>query len=62
MGSTIVPTFEAFTGEPPHPDRNVVSRLVEVALSDCEYGCKIYKDPRSNYTVLFHSAAYGCRK
>lgn len=62
MGSTITPTFEASIGELPHPDRNVVSRLEEVAMSNCPSGCKIYKDSRSNYTVLAHSAVYGCRK
>lgn len=62
MQSTIIPTFEASVGELPHPDMTVVSRLVEVAIGDCQHGCKIYADPLSNYTVLAHSAVYGCRR
>ena len=56
----IIPTDEVATNEPVHPDRAVRRRLVEFALSDCPFGCKIYKDPRSNFTVLAHSAVYGC--
>ena len=55
-------TYEVGIHEKPHPDDNVVSRLTEVALSDCEFGCKVYADPRSNLRVLAHSAIYGCRK
>lgn len=54
-------TYEVSINEMPHPDINVVSRLVEVALSDCPYGCKIYADPRSNLRVLAHSRIYGCK-
>lgn len=55
-------TYEVSTNERPHPDDSVVSRLQEVALSDCASGCKIYADPRSNLRVLVHSAIYGCRR
>lgn len=55
-------TYEVSINTQPHPDQNVVHRLVEVALSDCEYGCKIYADPRSRVRILVHSAVYGCRK
>lgn len=58
----MIPTYEVGIHEKPHPDDTVVSRLVEVALSDCEFGCKIYADPRSNVRILTHSAIYGCRK
>jgi hypothetical protein len=61
MQSTLVPTYEASINERPHPDDTVVRRLQEATLSDCAYGCKVYADPRSNYTVLVHSAIYGCR-
>lgn len=58
----IVPTVEASIGESPYPDFSVVARLSNVAMSDCPYGCKFYADTRSNYTVLAHSAVYGCRR
>lgn len=55
-------TYETGIDEMPHPDFTVIDRLIEVAISDCECGCKIYADPRSNMKVLAHSAVYGCRK
>jgi hypothetical protein len=55
-------TYESAHNEPPHPDPQVVSRLYEIAMSNCTFGCKIYADPRSNLRVLIHSAIYGCRK
>jgi len=56
-------TYQTSIDEPPHPDPNVVARLVEAELSDCEFGCKIYQDTRnSNVRILVHSAVYGCRK
>lgn len=58
----MTPTYEVGIHEKPHPDDDVVRRLVEVALSDCKSGCKIYADPRSNVRILAHSAVYGCRK
>lgn len=59
---TLPVTYEVSIHERPHPDDSVVHRLVEVALSDCPHGCKIYGDPRSNLRVLAHSAIYGCRR
>lgn len=53
-------TYEAGTDEPIHPDPTICWRFVEVALSNCEFGCKIYADPRSNVRVLKHYAGYGC--
>ncbi len=55
-------TYEVSHNEKPHPDDTVVRRLTEVALSNCDHGCKIYADPRSNMRVLIHSYSYGCRK
>lgn len=55
-------TYETSINEPIHPDMSVRIRMTEVALSDCEFGCKIYADPRSNLRVLAHNATYGCRK
>lgn len=55
-------TYEVGTKERPHPDDSVVHRLTEAALSDCEFGCKIYADPRSNVRILIHNAIYGCTK
>lgn len=59
---TITPTDEVGIFEMPHPDPNVVYRLKELEIGDCESGCKIYKDSKSNFTVLIHSSIYGCRK
>jgi hypothetical protein len=55
-------TYEVGIDEPPHPDQDIAQRFVEVAMSDCKYGCKIYADPYSEVRVLVHSAVYGCRK
>lgn len=44
-----------------HPHPSVRSRLVEIAISDCPHGCKIYQDPKSKITVLHHNGTYGCR-
>lgn len=55
-----VVTYEAGIDEVLHPDFSIAMRLEEVALSDCENGCKIYADTRSRYRVLAHSRAYGC--
>lgn len=55
-------TYETSINEPIHPDFSVRCRMTEIALSDCEFGCKIYADPRSNLRVLAHNAVYGCRK
>jgi hypothetical protein len=53
-------TYEAGVDEPVHPDFSIVMRMEEVAISDCNYGCKIYADTRSRLRVLAHSRAYGC--
>lgn len=34
----------------------------EVALSDCEYGCKIYVNDTTDERVLAHNNSYGCTK
>lgn len=53
-------TYETGTDEPLHPDFMVASRFVEVAMSHCRAGCKVYADPRSNVKVLGHAKVYGC--
>lgn len=58
----LVVTYETSINEPIHPDMSVRSRMVEVAIGDCKYGCKIYADPRSNLRVLAHNSTYGCRR
>lgn len=55
-------TYEVSVRQPIHPDPEVAARFVEVALSNCEFGCKIYADPRSDVRVVAHSFIYGCRK
>lgn len=53
-------TYETATDQPMHPDFMIASRFIEVGMSDCSYGCKIYADPRSNVKVLAHNKTYGC--
>jgi hypothetical protein len=54
-------TYETGIDEPIHPDFMVASRFIEVGLGNmCDYGCKIYADPRSNVRVLAHYSIYGC--
>lgn len=60
MQSQVI-TYETSINEPLHPDPTVRMRMVEVEIGPCEYGCKIYADPRSNLRVLAHNATYGCR-
>ncbi len=33
----------------------------EAALSDCDYGCKVYEHDLTGERVVAHHAAYGCR-
>jgi hypothetical protein len=53
-------TYEVGYRQPLHPDKTVVARLREVALSNCKFGCKIYADPLSAVRILGHNNAYGC--
>lgn len=55
-------TYEVGVDEAPHPDRDVVARFVEIAVSHCKYGCKIYADPYSEIRALVHSSVFGCRR
>jgi hypothetical protein len=55
-------TYEVGTEERMHPDPEVCSRMREAAMSTCEFGCKIYADPRSLVRVLAHNSSYGCTK
>lgn len=55
-------TYEVSGTEALHPDPTVVARMVEHDLSSCEFGCKIYADPRSDVKVVGHNRNYGCRK
>lgn len=55
-------TYEVSHNEPLHPDMMICVRMMEVGLSTCKYGCKIYKDPWSDVVVLAHNSAYGCMK
>lgn len=54
-------TYETGVTEPIHPDPAVAARFREAELSDCEFGCKIYADPKSSVRVLAHNSSYGCR-
>jgi len=55
-------TYEVSCNEPVHPDLEIAARFREIAIGDCEFGCKIYADPQSRVRVLAHNSAYGCRK
>jgi hypothetical protein len=55
-------TYEVGIDELLHPDPSIRQRFREVALSDCEHGCKIFADPLSSVRVLAHERIYGCRK
>jgi hypothetical protein len=55
-------TYEVGVNEQLHPDMFVAARMVEAEMSNCQYGCKIYQDPRSNVRVLAHNRTYGCNK
>lgn len=54
-------TYEVSYNEPLHPDPEVCARMREAGFSTtCEFGCKIYADPRSKVRVLAHNSNYGC--
>lgn len=55
-------TYEVGYQEKIHPDPDIDARFHEVALSNCKYGCKIYKDSASEVRVLHHNNIYGCKK
>ena len=55
-------TYEVSGNEPLHPDPSVCNRMYEASIGPCEFGCKVYADPRSNVRVLAHNRAYGCNK
>lgn len=55
-------TWETGTDEPLHPDPTVAGRFIEVAMSACEYGCKIFADPMSRVNIVGHYSVYGCTK
>ena len=56
-------TYEVGIDEPIHKDPAIASRFTEIRISNnCEFGCKVYADPRSNVRVLAHNPMYGCRK
>lgn len=59
---TVAITYEVGGTESLHPDLNIAARMREIALGDCEFGCKIYADPLSNVRVLAHNRSYGCPK
>jgi hypothetical protein len=62
VSTSLLITYEAGIDEPIHPDPTVRSRLFEAALSNCEYGCKIYGDPDSAVLILAHNSTYGCTR
>jgi hypothetical protein len=59
-GRLYLPTYEVGSGEPLHPDPQVVARMTERHNSTCRFGCKVYGDPLSGVLVLAHHSGYGC--
>lgn len=55
-------TYTVSHDQPLHPDLSVEVRMVEVEMSTCPMGCKVYADPRSNVRVLAHNSNYGCKR
>lgn len=55
-------TYEVGVDEFLHPDWIISSRMEEFAVSDCQYGCKLYRDPQSSLIVLGHGESYGCKR
>lgn len=56
-------TYETSYNEPLHPDPAIASRMVEIGFGNtCQFGCKIYADPKSAVRVLGHNSNYGCYK
>lgn len=45
-----------------HPNPNIRARLQEHSLSECQYGCKYYQDPKTKVVVLSHNSSYGCKR
>lgn len=35
---------------------------LEAGISDCEFGCKIYRNPHTEERVLMHNSNYGCHR
>lgn len=54
--------IEVGINELTHPNPRIRSRLVEIGISDCQYGCKYYHDGVTETTVLKHHATYGCKR
>lgn len=42
-------------------DSDILARLEELYVSNCEHGCKYYTDPETGLVVLGHNYSYGCR-
>ncbi len=45
----------------PYADHTHDLNLVEVGMSDCEFGCKIWRCESCGVDQVLHSATYGCR-
>lgn len=55
-------TYETGVDEAIHPDREIAAGMSEIGLSECPYGCKLYKHPRADVIVLSHNSSYGCKR
>lgn len=59
----IVPAIrEVSVHEPIDHDTKASMNYVEVELSNCEFGCKIYENKVTGERVLAHNSTYGCKK
>lgn len=45
-----------------HPNPHIRARLQEHSVSECQYGCKYYQDPKTKVIVLHHNNSYGCKR
>lgn len=57
-----LPMREVSTNEPIDNEVSATMDYIEVELSDCEYGCKIYENQKTGERVLAHNSTYGCNK
>ncbi|ADD81053.1 gp055 [Rhodococcus phage ReqiPoco6] len=55
-------TYEMGVDEPINPDPDIAGRMVEKAVSKCQYGCKLYEHPSAHVIVLSHNSSYGCKR
>lgn len=56
------PLREVSYADPLSEDVDEEGRWIEEEISDCKFGCKIYRNTKTEERVIGHSSAYGCYK